>query len=293
MSVLTTRFAGAIAFGLLAIILTAVCKPTACRADEVDQVDISYVEPESDELRPAYLELKKRGVLEQLQTFLSPLKLPRRLLVQAEECGSNVRAYEPGGAVIICYEDVRRIEQTLPEEAEILVGPGALTGENRGRLKREDLIVAPIIMVALQKAALALFDILDVPVWGNADEAANRLAGYLMTQFGDQIAWKTLMGSAWYLAQTTMTGAGVDFHYVRDPEARRFYGILCMAYASDPKTFGFLARNLNIPSRRIDKCIEDFVRVQQAFDATILPHADQILLQKVWATPWLSPIKPQ
>jgi hypothetical protein len=90
-------------------------------------------------------------------------------------------------------------------------------------------------MVALQKAALALFDILDVPVWGNADEAANRLAGYLMTQFGDQIAWKTLMGSAWYLAQTTMTGAGADFYYVRDPEARRFYGILCMAYASDPE----------------------------------------------------------
>jgi hypothetical protein len=188
---------------------------------------------------------------------------------------------------------VRRIEQTLPEETEILVGPGALTGENRGRLKREDLIVAPVIMVALQKAALALFDILDVPVWGNADEAANPLAGYLMTQFGDQIAWKTLMGSAWYLAQTTMTGAGADFYYVRDPEARRFYGILCMAYASDPKTFGFLARNLDIPSRRIDKCIEDFVRVQQAFDATILPRVDQILLQKVWAMPWLSPVTPQ
>jgi hypothetical protein len=143
MSVPTTRFAGAITFGLLAICLTAVCKPTACRADEVDQIDISYVEPESDELRPAYLELKKRGVLEQLQTFLSPLKLPRRLLVQAKQCGSNGGAYAPGGAVIICYEDVSRIEQTLPEEAEILVGPGALTGENRGRLKREDLIVAP------------------------------------------------------------------------------------------------------------------------------------------------------
>jgi Putative metallopeptidase len=114
-----------------------------------------------------------------------------------------------------------------------------------------------------------------------------------MTQFGDQIAWKTLMGSAWYLAQTTMTGAGADFYYVRDPEARRFYGILCMAYASDPKTFGFLARNLDIPSRRIDKCIEDFVRVQQAFDATIPPRVDQILLQKVRAMPWLSPVTPQ
>jgi putative metallopeptidase DUF4344 len=288
-----TRFSEAVTVGLLVIGFMALCKPAACQADEVDQIDISYVEPVSDELRSAYLNLKKREVLEQLKTFLSPLKLPRRLLVQAEQCGNDSGAYQPGGPVIICYEDVRRIEQMAPEEAEILVGPGALTGENRGRLRREDLLIAPIIMVTLQKAALAIFDILDVPVWGNADEAANRLAGYLMTQFGDQVAWKTLMGSAWYLAQTTMAGAGADFYYVRDPEARRFYGILCMAYASDPKTYGFLARNFDIPTRRIDKCSEDFARVQQAFDATILPHVDQILLEKVRALPWLPPVKPK
>ena len=286
-----TRLLSVVTCGLLSACLAVVCKPAACQADDIDQIEISYVAPENDELRSAYLNLKNREVLEQLKIFLSPLKLPRRLLVQAEQCGDNSGAYATGGAVIICYEDVRRIEQTVPEEAEILVGPGALTGENRGRLKREDLIVAPIIMVTLQKSARAIFDSLDIPVWGNADEAANRLAGYLMTQFGDQIAWKTLMGSAWYLAQTTMTGAGGDFYYVRDPEARRFYGILCMAYASDPKAYGFLARNFDIPTRRIDKCIEDYVRVQQAFDATILPHVDQILLQKVRAMPWLPPIK--
>jgi hypothetical protein len=144
-------------------------------------------------------------------------------------------------------------------------------------------------MQSLQQSALALFDILDVPVWGNEKEAANRLAGYLMTQFGEDVAWKTLMGSAWFLAQTTMTGAGAHFYYVRDPEARNFWGMLCMAYASDPDTFGFLARNLDIPSSRIDKCIQDFRSVQFAFDQTILPHVDQILMQKVRATPWLVP----
>ena len=114
-----TRCTGAITFGLLAICLAAVCKPAACQADGidqidisyVDQIDISYVEPESEELRSTYLDLRKRGVLEQLKTFLSPLTLPRRLLVQAEQCGSDSGAYETSGSVIICYEDVRRIEQ--------------------------------------------------------------------------------------------------------------------------------------------------------------------------------------
>jgi hypothetical protein len=286
-----TRLPAAVAFGLLAVGLAVVFRPAACRADETDQVDISYVEPESEELRPAYLEIRNRAVLEQLKTFLSPLELPRRLSVQAEQCGSDGGAYTPGGPVIICYEEVKRIAEVLPVENEILLGPGATTGENRGRLRKDDLIVAPIVMIALQKAALALFDMLDVPVWGNAEEAANRLAGYLMTQFGDQVAWKTLMGSAWYLAQTTSGGVGTDFYYVRDPGAHRFYGILCMAYASDPKRFGFLVRNLDIPSTRVEKCTEDFVRVEQAFDATILPHVDQLLLEKVRAMPWLPDVK--
>ncbi|HZP09108.1 DUF4344 domain-containing metallopeptidase [Methyloceanibacter sp.] len=286
-----TRYSRAVSSGLLAICLAVLLRPAACQADETDQIAISYVEPESEELRPAYLEIRNREVLEQLRTFLSPLRLPRRLSLQAKQCGSDSKDYQPGGPVIICYEEVRRIAEVLPVENEILLGPGATTGENRGRLRKDDLIVAPIVMITLQKAALAIFDILDVPVWGNAEEAANRLAGYLMTQFGDQVAWKALMGSAWYLAQTTSSGVGTDFYYVRDPEAHQFYGILCMAYASDPKSFGFLVRNLDIPGTRVEKCTEDFVRVQQAFDATILPHVDQLLLQKVRAMPWLPDIK--
>ena len=287
------RIAGPLALGLVAVSLMAQPSPAIGQSEEADRIDILYVEPESEELRPAYVALRKRAVLEQLKTFLSPLKLPRRLLIKAEQCGAPTRDYEPGGPVSICYEYVRRIEQTLPPEAEILLGPGALTGENAGRLQRENLLVAPIVMQALQQSALALFDILDVPVWGNAKEAANRLAGYLMTQFGEKVAWKTLMGSAWFLAQTTITGAGADFYFVRDPEARRFYGILCMAYASDPNSYGFLVRNFDIPSRRVEKCTQDFTQVQQAFDATILPHVDQILLQEVRAMPWLPPAKPQ
>jgi hypothetical protein len=283
------RIAAPLALGLLAVLLMAQPSPAIGQTGEADRIDILYVEPESEELRPAYVALRKRAVLEQLKIFLSPIRLPRRLLIKAEQCGALTRDYQPGGAVSICYEYVRRIEQAMPEGRGFLLGPGAFTGENKGSLGRESLTIGPIIMQSLQQSASALFDILDVPVWGNAKEAANRLAAYLMTQFGEEVAWRTLMGSAWFVAQTTMTGAATDFYYVRDPEARNFYNILCMAYASDPKTFGFLARNLDIPSDRSGSCIQDFRHVQEAFDQTILPHVDQILMQKVRATPWLSP----
>lgn len=42
------------------------------------KVDIAYIEPSNEDLKPIYERLKKREVLEQLKIFLSPLELPRR-----------------------------------------------------------------------------------------------------------------------------------------------------------------------------------------------------------------------
>jgi putative metallopeptidase DUF4344 len=284
------RFVTVVALAFTPLLPSAVAMQAAAQGGETDSIDIAYIDPSNEDLRPAYQLLTRLRVLEQLKVLLSPLELPRRLQVKADQCGdANTVTYEPGAAVTICYEYVKRIQDTAPQERSILIGPGALTGDNWGYLPRDDLIVGPIVLLTLSQSALGIFDLLDVPVWGNQNEAANRLAGYLMTQFGQRIAWKTLMGAAWYLAQTTMTGAGVDFSYVRAPEARRFYNLLCMAYASDPKSYAFLAKNADIPSNRLDRCEQDFVQVQAAFDATILPHVDQILLQKVRAMPWLPP----
>ena len=39
----------------------------------------------------------RRQVLEQLRLFLSPLKLPRKLLVQIDQCNAERRPYSPAG----------------------------------------------------------------------------------------------------------------------------------------------------------------------------------------------------
>jgi len=63
------------------------------------QIDIAYGEPKNPEFRPFYDRLKKRQVLEELQAFLAPLRLPRKLLVKTDECGGSGVHYKPGGAV--------------------------------------------------------------------------------------------------------------------------------------------------------------------------------------------------
>jgi hypothetical protein len=251
------------------------------------QIDISYVVPANAQLQPIYDRLKQRMVLEQLQLFLSPLRLPQHLAVKFDQCGATRKSYEPGGPVTLCYEYIAQIEEYAPSEAAIIVGSGLATHENQGYLRRDDLIVGPVVMVALHEVALAAFDLLQVPVWGNLDESADRVAGFIMTQFGKDVAWKTLMSTAWYISQTSITGIGVDFSYVRGTDAHRFYNFLGMAYGNDPQSFAFLTRNLDIPGNRSDWCSYDYQQVKIAFEQTILPHVDLDQMKKVQAISWL------
>src|SRR5687768_13820156 len=55
------------------------------------QVEIAYREPKDAQFAPIRERLMRRQVLEQLQLFLSPLKLPRKLMVQLDQCGAERR----------------------------------------------------------------------------------------------------------------------------------------------------------------------------------------------------------
>src|SRR5262245_40627592 len=74
------------------------------------QVEIAYVQPANPNYKPIYERLKKLQVLEELQQFLVPLKLPRKLTVQVDQCGATSRPYVPGGPATVCYELVEQIE---------------------------------------------------------------------------------------------------------------------------------------------------------------------------------------
>src|SRR5262249_46006925 len=75
------------------------------------QLDIVYLEPRNAAYRPIAERLKQRRVLEQLKVFLAPLKLPRKLVVNVDECGALTRPYKAQGPVTICYELVDEIEK--------------------------------------------------------------------------------------------------------------------------------------------------------------------------------------
>lgn len=238
-------------------------------------VDIAYREPADAQFRPIRERLMKRKVLEQLRLFLSPLKLPRRLMVQIDQCNVENRAYEPGGPVTICYEYIARVEQI------------AITKSQPGGIPSEVMIVGAFVQAVLHQVSLAVFDVFEIPVWGREYDAADKLAGFIMVQFGRDVALRVLIGAAYFFEVSDRTWTGTDFASVQSPEAQRLFNYLCIAYGADPATFKFLVDQGILPARRAGRCALEFFGLRAAFQKEILPHVDQALLRKVQAATWL------
>lgn len=238
-------------------------------------VEIAYREPADPQFAPIRERLMRRKVLEQLRVFLSPLKLPRKLVVQTEQCNGSRRPYQPGGSVTICYEYVARIEQLAPRNPQ----PGSLPPEL--------MVVGAFIQTVLHEVSLAIFDVFDVPVWGRMEDAADKLAGFIMVQFGKEVAQKVIIGAASFFDASDRTWTGNDFASVDSPEAQRLFNYLCIAFGSDAGTFKFLVDQNLLPQRRAQRCAAEYFELQFAFRNTILPHIDQPLMRRIQAGDWL------
>jgi hypothetical protein len=245
------------------------------------QIEIAYVAPHSDKYQPIYQRLKDLQVLETLQEFLAPLRLSRKIVVKTDECNALRLVYRPKEPVIICYEYIMAIEQNAPSASVVPI--------SGGRITKEGIIVGAFVNEVLSEVAHAVFDVLQIPIWGNANDAADNVAALIMSQFGDAVAWRTLIGTSWFLAQRSYVGRGSFTEVVASSEAPRFYNYLCIAYSANPDNFSFLSED--IPRERLDWCQQDYRKLVRSFKQTILPHVDQNLLKQVRAVDWMTRLK--
>ena len=264
------------------IVLTIIPPASAQQPAELrnPNVEIIYKEPRTAAFKPIAERVKQRRVLEQLRVFLAPLRLPRKLTVNVEECGAPMREYKPQGPVVICYEVIDQIEK-IAAKADPAV--------------RERVLIGAFVQAAFHETAHAVFDILQVPVWGRANDAADRLAAFIMVHFGEDVAMQTILGTAAFFRLSGHTWTGSEFAEVNSPEAQRFYNYLCIALGGAPKSFKFLVNPKDkneqlLPDRRAQRCQGEFEQVRMAFNLRIMPYVDPDILVKVRAIQWLIPL---
>jgi hypothetical protein len=252
----------------------------------------------------------KRNVLQDFAEFLSPLRLPHTLRLFASDCSGG--AWDSPNYnyqlhfINMCYSFVGSSEKA----ADLL-----LKFQSERKLwtpvSREQLIAGLFAAVLLHEAGHAVFDLMEVPIFGREEDAADQMAAFIALQFSKETARTIIKGFAYFWAlnanpNTTFPDPNAP-DYPTDPEQQcmadpfcaysdehgtgwqRMFNTLCIAYGGDPENFKDLVEANWLPADRAKNCKNEFDQLRYAFSKTVLPFIDQAQMAKVKARTWFQP----
>ena len=176
----------------------------------------------------------------------------------------------------VCYEYLADILKNAPEDTL----PSGIT--------RQDAILGPFVDVFLHESGHAVFDLLEVPVLGREEDAADFFSAYIMPQLGKEEARRIILGSA-YQYKADVLNPDVTLTKFADEHglpAQRFYNVLCLAYGADQKLFSDVVEKGYLPKKRAEGCDVEYEETAFAFKTLIGPYIDKQLAKKVLAT-WM------
>ena len=248
-----------------------------------NRIRIEYEEPQSAELQPVYELMMRRRPLQKIREIFSPLRLPVDLTVKTKECGiSNAWYQRP--TVTICYEYLRDLRQTAPKETS----PEGITPM--------DAMVGQFLYTASHEMGHAVFDLLNVPLFGRPEDDADQFAAHVLLQLGKDDARQLIEGAAYlyddYVKNPTITVPVIAFADVHGAPMQRLYNLLCLAYGAEPELFSDVVDKGYLPKSRVPDCKIEWDEVDFAFHKLVYPYVDQKLLNDVLSKSWVPYMPP-
>jgi hypothetical protein len=266
-------------FLVLGLCLAASAAPS--QEARTNRIKIEYVPPTNPQHQAVYDMLRSRHALEKLQQIFAPFRLPLDLAIKTAGCDGEGNAWyerpQMKPSITICYEYVEEFKRTTETT------PAGVTPS--------DAVVGQFFYVAAHEMGHAVFDLVDVPIFGRLEDAADQFATYIMLQFGKNQA-RALIGGAAYsyrddVMKRDITAPLRAFSSNHGAPQARFYNMLCLAYGADQKLFSDLIEKGYLPSSRAKGCKREYAEVAFAFKHLIRPHVDAEMAKRVLETDWL------
>jgi hypothetical protein len=252
----------------------------AARTWKTNRIDIQYAEPKSAEHRQVLQLVKEGRTLEKIQMLLSPIRLPRRLLIKIQGCDGVSNAWYDGEAVTVCYEYLDELWKNAAQETT----PAGIAPI--------DTLIGPVVDVFLHEAGHAVFDILEVPLFGREEDAADQFSTYIMLKLEKDEARRLIKGNAYQykgdVQSSTVSMPLKKFANEHGTPSQRFFNVLCLAYGADKVLFADFVSKGYLPQERSEGCEDEYAQVDRAFRRLIMPSVDVKLarnLHKRWLVP--------
>ena len=255
------------------------CELLVAADSRPNRILIEYVVPKSPEHQPIYDRLKERRALEKLQEIFGAFRLPIDLTLRTVGCDGVANAWYQRGQISVCYEYLNDIRKNSPQET------------TKAGISPTDAMVGQFFYVFGHEMGHAMFDLLDVPVFGRSEDAADQFATYMVLQFGKEQARRLILGTAYsyknYILNPTVTAPLVAFSDAHSPPPERYYNLLCLAYGADAALFADFVTEGYLPQDRAKNCRREYGELTYAFNKFIVPHLDRHIAHKVLQKAWL------
>jgi hypothetical protein len=260
--------------GLVAALLGALLTvPTeTVAAPKTGQVRIEYAAPKNPVHESIAETLKKARFLEYVQGILNVIRLPRPLMVKLSDCEGLSNAWFDGDGITVCYEYVADIYKNAAED-DLPIG-----------ISRQDTFIGPLLDVFLHEAGHAVFDYLQVPIFGREEDAADQFSTIIMLRYDNERARRLILGSAYqYKMDINDSKIALNITKFADEHglpAQRFFNVLCIAYGADPKLFADVVDKKYLPEDRAAGCEDEYRQGERAFRKLISPHINRAAAKK-------------
>jgi hypothetical protein len=251
---------------------------TAVQDVHPQRIKIEVHPPKSPEQQQAYDLVTRRRWLEKAQEIFGIFKLPQDITIFARSCGMS-NAWYVHGTVTICYEYIDDIIKSMPEETT----PEGIT--------QADAVAGQFAYTLAHEMGHALFDVLDIPLLGQPEDAADEFSAYMLLDLGNEEAQRFILGAAYsyanYVKNPRVTVSITAFADSHGAPVQRYYNLLCMAYGADREKFQVLVDKGYLPEARAKSCRMEFAEANFAFKTLIAPSIDEELGKKVLNKDWL------
>ena len=261
-----------------AVVLALSPLPAAAQeAPRTDRVRTVYEEPANEKHAAIRAGMREQRILEIAGALLNAFRLPRELTVEVRGCNGREGAWYAYDKAGFCYEYVELVQRHAPKVA------------TPGGVPRADSIVGAVLDTILHEAAHGIIDILEIPVLGREEDAADFFSIYLLLQFPAEDAKRLIEGVAFNMGSEAREDLSAKvrpqlFAGAHPPNAQRHYSVLCLAWGANPAMFN------NVPPaglpawRATNSCDDEWALLRRAFAKLILPHADEARLRAAIAS---------
>lgn len=256
---------------------TGVYQSLKLKNSKKSMIKVVYEIPGVDSLDPWVEGFKEAAFLDTMASVINKLFiLKKNLTLSMKQC-YVVNAF---------YNDENREITLCPELVKFLYDFYKPHINNQDSLSTR--VGNTVAFVYFHEVGHAMIDLLDIPITGKEEDAADYFSFYLLGSNGVEEGVNAVLDGASFFFDNyqqmisspeydSLKKAGKEtlafpFWDEHSLDAQRFYTLTCLLYGSDPDKYDFIRDKGYLGGRRPGICIKEFQKIKRSWDRLLEPH---------------------